>query len=825
LDVEDIMNRIIVLSTLALLLAALTPIAPAPPHATLDLALQERLATAAPTEQIPVLVLLRERVDWDTLYPTLATLDRRTRHERVVRVLQETAGRTQGPLLAFLDTETQLGHVAQATPFWAANAIALSATPEVLHQLARRPDVLYVQEDHIYPLDNATGGAGTPAPAASPNTPEPGLVVIGADQLWARGWDGADVLVATIDTGAYLPHPALETRWRGNEPGVTPDEAWFDYWGVTTTPSDTVQCSSHGTHVMGTILGDDGAGNQIGVAPGARWIAARIFGPPGSGCSSSDSTKLAGYQWVLDPDGNPGTVDDFPQVVNRSGGERGPGGGGLCRPLPDPIWDAITAVAAAGATIFFGAGNEGSYGPESIISWASQSASPILAFSVGNVDGSSLIIHYSSSRGPSPCDHVTIKPEVVAPGVNIRSSVIGGYGSKTGTSMSTPHTSGAAAILWTAFPYAGAEQIQYALLNGAQDLGPAGEDNDYGMGLVYLPGAYHWLFNLDPSTAAVTPTLAAPGARLSYTVALRNGGEMTGTARMSDTLPAEVTFVPGSLWASGGTYGYSDGTVAWQGTVDPALPVTVTFAVTLSMPLADGQIVTNVTRLDNGLVWTMRDAAVLVDALPPTSQAASPAYARTPFTVTFAASDTVSGVAWTRLWQRYEGGPWTDTGQGQPGETGTFPVTPTQGDGHYYYATQSLDEIGWVEAPPEDDGDTVTHWDTIAPTSTAFSPEVSTVPTFTVSWAGGDGPAGSGIAGYRIEVLLESTPGSTWTLWLSATTALSDTFSGAPGERYCFRSMAWDEAGNTELPPEMPGGDSCTLVEQGWRVFLPLVNR
>jgi uncharacterized repeat protein (TIGR01451 family) len=823
------MKRITFFLTLSLLLAALPPQVPAalsalgPADITIEPALQERLSTAAPDEQIPILVLLRERVDWDVLYPQLAPLDRRARHERVVRALQETAGRSQGPLLAFLDAEALLGRVAQVTPFWVANAVALSATPDVVDQLAQRSDVLYVQQDHVYPLEVAPPA---PTPTNAPDTPEPGLVVIGADQMWARGWDGSGVLVATIDTGAYLEHPALQPRWRGNEAGVTPDEAWFDYWSATTVPSDTTRCSSHGTHVMGTILGDDGAGNQIGVGPGAHWIAARIFGPPGTGCSSSDSSKLAGWQWALDPDGNPSTVDDFPHVVNRSGGEKGPGGGGYCRPTPDPIWDAISAIAAAGATIFFGAGNEGSYGPESIISWASQVHSPILAFSVGNVNGSTLFIHYSSSRGPSPCDHVSIKPEVVAPGVSIRSSIIGGYGSMTGTSMSTPHTSGAAAILWEAFAHAGAEQIQYALLNGAIDLGPAGEDNDYGRGLVYLPNAYHWLFSLDPSTAAVTPTLTVPGARVTYTASLRNGGEVSGTAHLSDTLPAEVTFVPGSLWASSGNYAYSNGTVIWDGAIDPALPVTVTFAVTLSPSLDDGQTVDNTFWLDDGLVWIERDTSVLIDALPPTSQASSPAYAREPFSVTFAASDTVSGVAWTRLWQRYEAGPWTDTGQGQPGESGAFTVTPTQGDGHYYFATQSLDQVGWEEAPPEGDGDTVTLWDTTAPSSTAFSPETSPVPTFTVSWAGDDGPTGSGIAAYRLEVLVESTPGSTWTTWLSATTALSDTYAGAPGERYCFRSIAWDQAGNVESPP--PDGDSCTLVEepeQEWHVFLPLVMK
>ncbi len=914
------MKRITILMALLLLSGVLAPLAPATatPMAMVEVSLQGRLLTATPGERIPALILLRERVDWSDLYPQLIALGRRARHELAVRTLQQTAGRTQGPLLRYLDRQSRLGNVDRVKPFWVANVIAVEATPAVLLEIAQRADVLYLQEDHTYPLDTV---AGAPAQTAPPEAIEPGLVVVGADQMWARGWTGEDVLVATIDTGAWLDHPTLQPRWRGNEPGVSPAEAWYDYFGTTTTPSDTERCGSHGTHVMGTLVGDDGAQNQIGVAPGAQWIAARIFGPPGTACSSSDSTKLAGWQWVLDPDGNPNTVDDFPHVVNRSGGERGPGGGGLCRPLPDPVWDAISAVVAAGATVFFGAGNEGP-APESIISWASQVHSPILAFSVGNVNGSTLIISSSSSRGPSPCDHASIKPEVVAPGVSIRSAVLDGYGYKSGTSMSTPHVSGAAAILWQAFPHAGGETLQDALLNAARDLGPAGEDNDYGMGLVYLPDAYRRIFDLTPSAITVTPGIALPEKRLTYTVSLLSQGQVSATADLQDTLPGEVTLDPDSLWASAGQWGHSGGVITWTGTLYPAQPVTLTFAVTLSAAVTDGQQVENVALLDDGLgplpltatvrvdtappssaaaappyaqtsftvtfaasdtvsgvaltrLWTryeqepwsdsglslpgdsgafpftptqgqgrydfatqavdwlgwqeaepqgVGDDSTLVDTTLPSSTAASPPYARAPFTVTFVASDTVSGVALTRLWTRYEQEPWIDTGQSQPGENGFFPYTPTLGDGQYHFASQAFDHAGWPEQEPQGDGDSTTLWDTTAPSSTAFSPWQSLVPTFTVSWTGEDGPTGSGVVAFQLHMRTEQ-PGATWTVWISETAAFSGTYVGVPGQRFCFRSSARDLAGNVEPVPGDPWGDSCTQVNAGWQIFLPLVMR
>jgi hypothetical protein len=282
---------------------------------------------------------------------------------------------------------------------------------------------------------------------------------------------------------------------------VDPSNAWFDYWDDSPVPEDTVECGSHGTHVMGTLVGQESTEPgedvyQIGVAPEATWIAARVFGAPHIGCSSSDSSKLAGWQWLADPDGDPTTVDDVPHVVNRSGGEKGPGGGGLCRPDPEPMWEAIKAIEAGGTMIFFGAGNEGP-DPASIISWASRIDTPTRAFAVGNVyvnpQATPWAVWNSSSRGPSPCDGATIKPEVTAPGTDVCSSVLGGYAYKTGTSMSTPHVTGGAALLRQAFPGATGEQIKTALLDSARDMGAPGEDNDYGTGFCHVADAHAWL--------------------------------------------------------------------------------------------------------------------------------------------------------------------------------------------------------------------------------------------------------------------------------------------------------------------------------------------
>jgi subtilisin family serine protease len=441
--------------------------------------------------------------------------DRAIRHQEVVQALQAKATATQAALLSLLEEERAAGRVSRVEPYWIVNAVALRAQPAVIRNVARRSDVAWVAKDRVETLPvepeippdlgpaSADGASSEPGGALSCpawSGIEPGLIAIGVPDLWDMGITGEEVLIGTLDTGADLVHPAIGARWRGHEPGVEPSEAWFDYWDESPVPEDTTECGSHGTHVMGTLLGRETTEPgeyvyQIGVAPGAHWIAARVFGAPHVGCSSSDASKLAGWQWLADPDGDPGTVDDVPHVINRSGGEKGPNGG-LCRPDPEPIWEAIRAVEAGGSLTFFGAGNEGP-DPETIISWASRIDTPTHAFAVGNVyvnpQATPWAIWNSSSRGPSPCDGATIKPELAAPGTDICSSVLGGYAYKTGTSMSTPHVAGGAALLRQAFPGATGQQIKTALLLSAHDMGAPGEDNDYGTGLLNVADAHAWL--------------------------------------------------------------------------------------------------------------------------------------------------------------------------------------------------------------------------------------------------------------------------------------------------------------------------------------------
>jgi len=431
------------------------------------------------------IIHMKEQVDLKALNKSLLfpkRLPAKLRHEKVIRALQEKAKISQQPLLEMLEQD---GRVEVVTSFWITNAVIIKATPPVFFEVAAREDVEYVFSNHPIELIEPVSSS---VASSTGRGIEIGILGAKAPDLWALGITGQGAIACNIDTGVDGTHAALSSRWRGLDPGVAPQAAFFDPVTNHTFPKDF---SGHGTHTMGTICGANGPANQVGMAPQAKWIAAATIDRVNLSTTKLDA--YASFQWCADPDGNPATDDDVPDVCSNSWGISP-----LIHSGTPKGWDyfnlVIDGCEAAGCIVVFAAGNEGWAGPESLRCPSDRIDSPVNVLSVGGLKDDQKTRASFSSIGPSGVDHFTIKPEVMAQGDNVRSCLSGGgYGTKSGTSMACPHVAGAAVLLRSAFPESTPYEVKAALLYTAKDLGPAGDDNEYGSGRINCLQAYNFL--------------------------------------------------------------------------------------------------------------------------------------------------------------------------------------------------------------------------------------------------------------------------------------------------------------------------------------------
>ncbi len=272
--------------------------------------------------------------------------------------------------------------------------------------------------------------------------------------------DGSGVRVGILDTGIDANHPDLAGKVK----------AFKDFTAAQSpTPSDE---NTHGTHVAGTIAGGATSGTSIGVAPKVQLIIGKIFDAQGS---AKDEDILRAMQWIADPDGNPDT-NDFPLLVSNSWGDDAAFDDK--DPQDEPLCVVVDNWVKLGMLPVFAAGNAG----PSATTVGLPGGCPA-ALTIGATDSNDKAAYFSS-RGPAKWKSSSlVKPDVAAPGVNIKSAKPGGgYQTMSGTSMSTPHISGVMALLFQANPALTVDAAAKALLSGATDLGTAGKDNTFGWG-------------------------------------------------------------------------------------------------------------------------------------------------------------------------------------------------------------------------------------------------------------------------------------------------------------------------------------------------------
>ena len=488
----------------------------------------------------------------------------------VYNQLTQTARRTQAPLLAALqDLSRRSPGKVEYRSYWVANLIWVRGGSDLVQTLALRDDVAHLYANPQVRLE-APLPAETPLTTNQPSTVEGNIQQVHAPEVWAQGFTGQGVVIGGQDTGYAWAHPALKEKYRGwDGTSADHDYNWFDTvtsGGGSCGPKSPEPCDDwdHGTHTMGSMVGDDELGNQVGMAPGARWIGCRNM----NFAVGTPETYTKCFQWFIAPtdlnDLNP-RPDLAPDVINNSWSCPTSEG---CN--ANSLKAVVESVRAAGIVTVQSAGNRGTRGCGSVNEPAGTYDA---SFTVGATDSGDMIAGFSS-RGPSVIDGIELlKPDISAPGVNIRSSVkAGGYSYSSGTSMAAPHVAGLVALLISAQPALSGQvdQIEQLIMQNAlprttsQNCGgiPGTQvpNNTYGWGRIDALAAFLSLARKMEISLKASDLTYDPGQVVTYTLQVTYTHPLSPTYNVviSDVLPAETSFITATL-----PYTLTGNTVVW----------------------------------------------------------------------------------------------------------------------------------------------------------------------------------------------------------------------------------------------------------------------
>lgn len=405
------------------------------------------------SSKVEVIVMMKEQAN---VAFAKKIVGKQNKAKFVFEQLNNTALNTQ---MNVINTIRQFNEKPQ--PYYLVNAVIVNATKELVEALAKLPEVKSISYNQpikmeLPRVENIQQG-GVRGPAAI----EWGISMMKADSVWQMGITGAGATVAGEDTGYDWTHPTLKNKYRGWDVATSTEQHNYNWYDAIHAPSplsadslnpcgfnSPVPCddNSHGTHTMGTMIGDDGVGNQIGVAPGANWISCRNM-ERGNG---SPMTYIECFEFFLAPTDLQGENPNpalAPDVINNSWycstGE------GCNEGNFDIMRIAIANLKAAGIVVVVSNGNFG--GP--CLTTNNPPAFFGESFSIGATTAMDSIAGFSS-RGPVTIDGSNrIKPDVSAPGQDVRSCTPnGGFANYSGTSMAGPHAAGVVALIVSSNP-------------------------------------------------------------------------------------------------------------------------------------------------------------------------------------------------------------------------------------------------------------------------------------------------------------------------------------------------------------------------------------
>lgn len=492
----------VAVSCATILLGAL---APAGLAGEVSPALRERMAApAAADATIPVIVTLSEQVDGSQYAGRRAAL---------IAAMKRTAAATQPQVISHVD--------ASVTRYWLVNAIAVDATPGEIAALQSDPQVKYVDLDRVGRIADTGPTLLSARPFPTAGRGSWGLGAARVTQAWNRfNVTGAGVVVGSIDTGVDPANRDLAGKV----------VAFRDF--INGVP-DAYDDNGHGTHTIGTMIGGARGGAPIGVAPGAKVVVAKAADANGTGPGSA---LLAAAQWMTDPDGDPATADQ-PVVVNNS----------WTAPNANDPWfrEMVRQWLSLGIVPVFATGNTGP-APGSVGSPAGYPE--VLAVGAADTTGAMTDftargpVRWANADGTGPAaGTVLIKPDLLAPGVNITSSVGTGYLASTGTSMAAPHVSGAVALIAQANPAIRGTAAVELLKRTSVDRGVPGPDQRFGGGEL----------NVEAAVAAAVGAPASEPVSIRISAARRTArpGRVAVTVKMAGARAYRVR-VNGKRWSA-----------------------------------------------------------------------------------------------------------------------------------------------------------------------------------------------------------------------------------------------------------------------------------
>ncbi len=463
------------------------------------------MEAASADELIPISIVLSHQVSRSEITALAEEKAKLERREVISERLKDLAVRTQRPLINMLENHKLMGHAKRIRPLWLTNVIGVDTTKTIIEEIAKRTDVKYInynpkRDVFLHTTQSQTSSSinskqsDREALEDSTTEIECGVEVMRAPEVWdTMGLTGEGAVIAVIDTGVCLYHPDIVNHiWVNpgedldhdcaimdpdDENGVDDDENGFvdDFvgWNFDLGNNNPDDQNSHGSHCAGTVAGDGTQGTKAGMAHGAKIMVVRV------GVQFSDEVDVwNGMQYAAENGADAISMSlGWPHNQN-----------------PDrATWRAnCENTIEMGTAMIIAAGNEGSGNDPDNVRTPGDVPRVI---TVGATDCNDEYASFTS-WGPVTWEDVDpyndypyppglIKPDVSAPGVNTKSHAFcDGYTTKSGTSMATPHTAGAVALMISADPTLFHDDIKQILEDSSVELGEPGKDNIYGSGRV-----------------------------------------------------------------------------------------------------------------------------------------------------------------------------------------------------------------------------------------------------------------------------------------------------------------------------------------------------